>query len=130
MLWRRDWLQLNKTKSMESRTKLMSWYWKGKPNWRKDLITYNSHPRITFLFNCLVIIWRGRGFRLKLDVQGQGVGRILDVAGQGGWRRGVLKIGQFSCTSYVYHPLHNPVGLKLLTRLCWIRSLSHPARWT
>ena len=42
------------------------------------------------------------GVRLKLDVQGQGDGRILDVAGQGGW--GVLKIGQFWWTSYVYCP--------------------------
>ena len=41
---------------------------------------------------------------MKLDVQGQGGGRILDVDGQGGW--GVLKIGQFSWTSYVYHPLY------------------------
>ena len=48
------------------------------------------------------IIWRGgRGGggagRLKLGVQGQGGGRILDVDGQGGW--GVLKTGQFSWTS-------------------------------
>ena len=28
---------------------------------------------------------------------------MLDVDGQGGW--GVLKIGQFSWISYVYHPL-------------------------
>ena len=34
---------------------------------------------------------------------GQGGGRILDVAGQGG--RGVLKIGQFSWMSYGYHPI-------------------------
>ena len=39
---------------------------------------------------------------LKLDVQGQGGGRILDVDRQEGW--GVLKIVQFSWTSYVYHP--------------------------
>ena len=44
------------------------------------------------------------GIRLKLDVQGQrgGGGRILDVDGQGGWE--VLKNGQFSWTSRVYHP--------------------------
>ena len=29
-------------------------------------------------------MWRGGGVRLKLDVQGQGSGRILDVARQGG----------------------------------------------
>ena len=40
---------------------------------------------------------------LKLDVQGQRGGRILDVDGQGGW--GVLKIGQVSLTPYGYHPL-------------------------
>ena len=48
---------------------------------------------------------------LKLDVQGQGSGSILDIAEQGvcvcvwaGEGRGVLKIGQFSWTSYVYRP--------------------------
>ena len=44
----------------------------------------------------------GKGFRLKLDVQGQGGGIILDVDAQEGW--GILKIGQFSWMSYVYHP--------------------------
>ena len=33
-------------------------YWKRKPTWRKDLITYNSHPRIMFPFIWCVIIWR------------------------------------------------------------------------
>ena len=56
-----------------------------------------------FSINLLVIIWRERGVRLKLDVQSQVGERILDVDGQGGY--GVLKIGQFSWTSYVYHPL-------------------------
>ena len=44
---------------------------------------------------------------MKLDVQGQGGGIILHVAGQGG--REVLKIGlgQFLWTSYVYRPLPN-----------------------
>ena len=45
----------------------------------------------------------GGGVCLKLEVQDQEGGRTLDVDGQGGW--GVLKIGQFSWTSYVYHPL-------------------------
>ena len=49
------------------------------------------------------IIWRGGGSSLKLDVQGQRGERISDVDGQGGW--GVLKIGHFLWTSYVYHPL-------------------------
>ena len=39
---------------------------------------------------------------VKLDVQVQGGGRILDINGQGGL--GVLKTGQFSWTPYVYHP--------------------------
>ena len=108
MLWGRDWLQLNEKKSMESdelilkrmeSNELMSWYWKRKPTWRRDLITYNSRPRILFHFNWLVIIWKG-GIYLKLDVQSQGSGRILYITGQSGW--GVLKIGQFSWTSYVY----------------------------
>ena len=68
-------LQLNEKKSKESQTRLMSWYWKRKVTWRKDLITYKSHPWIMFSFNWLVIIWRGR-VCLKLDVQGQGSGRI------------------------------------------------------
>ena len=52
-------LQLNEKKSTESQTRLMSWYWKGKSTWRKDLTTYDSHPWIMFYFNWLVIIWRG-----------------------------------------------------------------------
>ena len=42
---------------------------------------------------------------MKLDVQYQEGGRILDVNGQG--RLGVLKIGQFSWTLYVYHLLES-----------------------
>ena len=41
---------------------------------------------------------------MKLDAGGQGGGKILDLDGQGGW--GVLKIQQFSCTSYAHHPLN------------------------
>ena len=40
----------------------MNWYWKRKQTWKKDLITYNTHPWIMFSFNWLVIIWRGRRF--------------------------------------------------------------------
>ena len=85
-------LHLNEKKSKESQTRSTSWYWKRKPTWRKDLIKYNSHPWIMLSFNWLVIIWR-EGVRLKLDVQGQGGGRILDLDGQRGWV--VLKIGHF-----------------------------------
>ena len=72
-------LQLNEKKSQ---TRLMSWYRNRKSTWRKDLMTYNSHPWIMFSFNWLVITLRG-GVRLKLDFQGQGSGRILDVDEQG-----------------------------------------------
>ena len=68
-----------------------------------DMMPYSSHPWIMFSVNWLVIIWSGGGeICLKLDVQGQEGGRILDVDGQGGW--GVLKIVQFWWTLYVYHP--------------------------
>ena len=43
----------------------------------------------------------GVGSRLKLDVQRQGDGRILDVDEEGGFS----KIGQFSWTSCVYYPI-------------------------
>ena len=36
--------------------KLMGCYWKWKPTWTKDLITYNNHPWILFSFN-----WGGEG---------------------------------------------------------------------
>ena len=68
-----------------------------------DMMSYSSHPWIMFSVNWLVIIWSGGGeVCLKLDVQGQEGGRILDVDGQGGWS--VLKIVQFWWTLYVYHP--------------------------
>ena len=108
MIVGQSWLQLNGKKSIESQTRLMSWNWKQESTWRKDLITYNSHHWIMFYFNWLVIIWReresggGRWGCLKLCVQGQGDGRILDIAGQGRW--GIWKIGQFSWTSHVYRP--------------------------
>ena len=58
LFWGQDWLQQNEKMSIESQTRLRSWYWKRKPTWRKDLITYNNHSRIMFLFNWLDIIWR------------------------------------------------------------------------
>ena len=57
-------LQLNENKSNESQTRLMSWYWKRKPTWRKDLITYNIHPWIMFSFNWLVSFGEGCSFEL------------------------------------------------------------------
>ena len=86
-------LRLNEKMSKKSRKRIMSCYCKGKPTWRKDLKTYNNHPWIMFSLNWLVIIWRtrGRGVRLKLDVQGPGAGRIFDVdrqRGGGSWKMG------------------------------------------
>ena len=55
-----------------------------------------SHARCG---RCSIVCYRGcvcGGVRLKLDVQGQGGGTILDLDGQEGW--GVLKIRQFSWT--------------------------------
>ena len=86
-----------------------------KTKWNKDLITCYSHPWIMFPFNWLVIIWR-EGVPLTLDAQGQEDWRISDVDGQG---LGALGNGQFSWTSYVYHPLRNYEILQ------WIVIISH-----
>ena len=53
--------------------------------------------------------WAAGGVRLKLDVQGQGGGRILDVDRQGGV--GGLENGQFSWISYVYYPKRKQIGI-------------------
>ena len=55
------------------------------------MITY-----IVILGLCFILIdWLSFGVGgVRLNVQGQGGGRILDVDGQGGW--GVLKTGKFS----------------------------------
>ena len=96
----------------------MSWFWKGKSTWRKELITYNSHSWIMFSFNWLVINWRG-WVRLKLDVQDQGGGRIIGVVGQRGRGSGKLDnfYGRHMCIipkknqAYIYLPWKdNPVG--------------------
>ena len=86
-------LELSEKKSKESQAILMSWYWKWNPPWR---IVYLW---ITFSFNWLFIIWRagggGGGVRLKLDVQGQGGERILDVDRRGGAGGGSWKLDNF-----------------------------------
>ena len=88
-------------------TRLASAKWKEvKSTWRKDLITYNSHPKIMFPFNWLVIIWRG--------LEGEG-GFVCNWTSKVMWwknfccswtngGRGVSKIEHFSWTSYVYCP--------------------------
>ena len=63
-----------------------------KPTWRKDLITYNSHPSIVFSFKWLVIIWLSFFQNIPCR-QDQGGGRILDFDGQGVW--GSWKLDNF-----------------------------------
>ena len=68
--------------------------------------------------------WRGRGVvvwgvRLKMDVQRQGGGGLLDVDGEVGWA--VLKIGQFSWTSCVYHPLRIVCRLEFVQDFAFLR---------
>ena len=103
-------LQLNVKNSKESQTRLMSWYWKRKPTWREDLITCNSHPWIMFFFNWLVIIWRGV-FIWYWTSKVKEVEEFWTWMDNGGGR-GVLKIGLFSWTSYVYHPSLNIFHIK------------------
>ena len=90
-------LQLNEKKSKKSQTRLMSWYWKQKLTWSKDLITCNSHLWIMFFF--FLINWLSFGEEVGSFEVGRPKSR--------GWTRGrgILKIGQFFWTSYVYHPL-------------------------
>ena len=54
-------LQLNEKKSKESQTRLMCWYWKRRPTWRKHLITCDSHSWIMFSLTdwLYFIIWSG-----------------------------------------------------------------------
>ena len=57
---------------------------KTKGNLKEGPDNINSHLWFMLSFNWLVVIWRKReGVRLKLDVQSQGGGRILDVDRQG-----------------------------------------------
>ena len=100
-------LQLNGKKPVGRQSRLMSWDWKRKPTWRKDLIAYSSHPWILFSFNWLAIIWK-RGILLKLDVEDQGGGRILDVGGQREWRWRVTEnwtifLGVICVSSLILH---------------------------
>ena len=71
----------NGNESMENQTRWMGWYWKQKPTWRKDLITYSSHTWIMFSFIDWLSFGGGwGGGRLKLDFQGQGGRIIFNVA--------------------------------------------------
>ena len=72
-------------------------------------MTYNSHPWIMFFLNGSLSVVGGVGSCLKLHVQRQECERMSDVDGQGGW--GILKIGQFSWSSYVYYPIPEILNL-------------------
>ena len=89
------WLQLNGKKSMENKKRLMSWYWKQKPTWRKDLIAYRSHPWIMFSFNLIGYHLRkrrtGRGDSFKI---GRPRRRECENFGRS-WIRGVSKFDNF-----------------------------------
>ena len=84
-------VRLYEKKSKENQTRLMRWYWKRKPTWRKDLTTHNSHLRC-FLLNDWLSFGKAR---LKLDIQGQGGRSILDVDGQEGWGRALQLVETF-----------------------------------
>ena len=45
----------------QSQTRLMSWYWKRNPTWRKGLITYNSHLGLSFLLIDWLSLGEGKG---------------------------------------------------------------------
>ena len=79
---------------------------KEKPDNINELILKtkadNSHPWIIYFFNWLVIIWR-RGVMWNWMSKIKGVKSF-----ERKWTRGVggvMKIGQFSWMSYLYHPL-------------------------
>ena len=62
-----------------------------------------------------------RGIRLKLDVQGEGGGRILGVGGQGG---GSLENWTIFMDVYVYH-LENTAKFHVMY---WVNVCSHRAK--
>ena len=98
--WLKLWIIINKRHFMiflnnwthKRMNKINEFILKTKTDLKEGLDNRNRHPLIMFSFNWLIIIWRAE-VRLKLDVQGQGGGRILDVDGQGRW--GVLKLDNF-----------------------------------
>ena len=110
-------LQLNEKKWKKSQTWLMSLYWKRKPIWKKDLITYSSYPWIMFFW--MIGYYLERGVRLKLNVQGQGGERILDIDGQGSWS---WKLGNFHGRHICSIPYINAA----VSLIC-VASYQHPA---
>ena len=108
----------NEKKWKKSQTWLMSLYWKRKPTWKKDLITYSSYPWIMFFL--MIGYYLERGVRLKLDVQGQGGERVLDIDGQGGW--GSWKLDNF----HGRHMCSIPYINATVSLIC-VASYQHPA---
>ena len=96
----------------------MSCYWKRKPTWRKDLITYNSHHWIMFSFNWLVIIWRGtfiwnwRPSSKRSKNFGRRWERFFFLRRLISPPSSENAIEQFSLMSYVYHPLSLIIKLR------------------
>ena len=98
LLWGQCWLQPNGKKPINWPHKINELILKTKADLEERP---DSHPRIIFPFNWLVIIWKGH-VCLKLDVQCQRGGRILDVARQGGCGRG----GEGSSKLEYFHGQH------------------------
>ena len=120
----RIWLRLNRKKPMESlKTRLMSWYWKRKPTWRKDLITYSSHPWVMFSFTWMTIIWReGYGDSFEIGRQRSRGWKNFGRGGQERWGRGVLKIGHFLGRHMFIVPKRNYHCLQK-AQISWLGSL-------
>ena len=81
--------QLNKKKSKESQTKLMSWYWKRKSSRRKDLIKYNSHPWIMFFLIDWLSFEKDGGFVWNWTSKVKGVEEFWTYMNKGGASRKV-----------------------------------------
>ena len=101
--------------------KIMELILKTNTDLKANLLTYNSHPSIMISFNWLIIIWKwGRGSMFEI-----GCSRSRGWKNFGRrWTRewGVIKIGQFSWTSYVLHPL-TAAMIDVGTFLIWLIEL-------
>ena len=96
----------------------MDWYWKWKPTWKKDMITYNSYPWIMFSFKWLVIIWRGLGEGGFFEIGRPRSKGWINFGRR--WRREweVLEMGQFSWTSYKLNSMNKFLTRKLQPICC------------
>ena len=76
--------------SLGNQTRLMSWYWKQKPTWRKDLITV-IHG-LSFLLIVWLLTWRGRGISFEI---GRPRSRWLKNFGHS-WTRGLATLENYT----------------------------------